>query len=87
MDEGEGGNPERGELVAENRGWRLFDLGKSPGGWSSLKLVSKVRRPKGNFWLGWNGQRLSKSKDAALLEANHPEVFDWVVDRLTVPAA
>ena len=87
MDEGEGGNPERGELVAENRGWRLFDLGKSPGGWSSLKLVSKVRRPKGSFWLGWNGQRLSKSKDAALLEANHPEVFDWVVDRLTVPAA
>lgn len=76
-----GNVPERGEVVAENRGWVLIEL-EAAGGWLKLKLVSKVARPKGNFWLDWNGERLAGSSDAKLLEANCPDVFDWVCEQL-----
>ena len=72
-----GNPPEVGELVAESRGYRLFVISAS-GDWQQLKLVSKLPAAKANFWLAWNGQRQAMGKDAVILNAHYPDVFDWV---------
>jgi hypothetical protein len=60
----------------------------SRNGWLSLKL-SANRRDHGrkrNWWLGWNGQRLARNHDAALLFAHHLEIYLWLLEVLdTLP--
>jgi hypothetical protein len=56
--------------------------------WLNLKLElrkpgRKGRREKRNWWLGWNGKRLARSSDAALLEKHEPEIYQWVIETLT----
>lgn len=76
-----GNVPGAGEVIAESRGWVLIELGETAG-WRNLKLCSKTERSKGNFWLAWNGERLSMSSDAGKLDAQHPDVFDWVCEAM-----
>jgi len=78
-----GNLPEVGEMVAESRGYRLFVTSNS-GDWQILKLVSKMPAAKANFWLAWNGQRMAMGKDAVILNAHYPDVFDWVVAQMVV---
>jgi hypothetical protein len=51
-------------------------------GWTNFKLElhSDKNWPKKNWWLAWNGQRLSRTKDAYLLERHQPEIYEWVID-------
>jgi len=80
MAEYDGNFVEHGLVVAESRGWVLFDLGDPPDDlWRKFKLVAKVKQRKANFWLASNGERLALSSDAVKLNTHHPEVFDWVV--------
>lgn len=51
--------------------------------WLSLKLVSVTPRRKRNWWFGWNGERLSRSRDTGLLAEHHPQIYEWVVGVLT----
>lgn len=79
-----GGNkPAAGELVCENRGWELFDLGDSDEmPWRRFKLLAKVKQRKANYWFAFNGERMAMGKDAVLLNTHFPDVFDWVLDSL-----
>lgn len=81
-----GNDPHRGTVLAETRGWVLFKI-EVNGEWLAVKLVSKVIQAKGNYWLGWNGDRLACNRDAAILNTCHPDVYDWVVSILELMAA
>jgi hypothetical protein len=63
--------------------FELFErVGKSGGGWRSLKLVRAGRHKKRNWWLGWNGERLARSSDAGKLYAHHGEVYEKILKYL-----
>lgn len=82
-----GNLPETGQwsLVAQNNGWWLLVDLESSGTWKTLKLGSKIYRyGKANFKLAWNGERLAKGDDHALLIDAYPEVEEWVIDKLVV---
>jgi len=53
--------------------------------WRSLKLVRLGKAKKSNWWFGWNGNRLSASKDEQLLSTHHPDIHDWVIGKLRTP--
>jgi hypothetical protein len=72
------------KILCEHSGWTLFDLGKPANGWISLKLIAEGRRPKNNWWLSWNGERLAKGRDCKLLIEHHPEIHAWVIGALQV---
>lgn len=58
---------------------------RSTAEWRSLKLIhtgGDAGKRKRNWWLGWNGERLSRNTDARHLAAHHPEVSAWVIARL-----
>ena len=58
---------------------------RSTSEWRSLKLVrtggDAVKR-KRNWYLGWNGERLSRNADTAHLAEHYPEIAAWVIARL-----
>lgn len=73
--------PDRGVAIAENVEWILFEMPHcNTSGWRSLKLVSKTRKHKANFWLGWNvsERRFSNCHDQQLLIENHPMAAQWI---------
>jgi hypothetical protein len=72
--------------IARTAGFVLFEY-SSADGWRNLKLARspQVRGIKSNWWLGWNGERLSRKRDARVLEEDEPEVFSWLVTVLTQP--
>jgi hypothetical protein len=74
-----GNDPDSGVVVAENEGWKIFEMQKkSQNQWLSLKAVSKVkRRNKANFWLAWNGDRFAAGKDLAIMVQHWPELYEW----------
>ena len=80
-----GNLPENGQwsVVAQNKGWwLLLDL-ETAGPWKTPKLGSKIHRySKANFKLAWNGERLAKGGDHALLIDVYPEVEEWAIDKL-----
>ena len=71
------------EVAHHPRGFTLFER-PSGNGWRNFKLVANQRRKKRNWWLGWNGERLSEGKDMKLLQEHEPEICEWVVDVLGV---
>ena len=71
-------------LVAHEDGatWILFGRQKSTG-WTSLKLIAEERAPfKANYWLGWNGSRLSKTRDEGLLLEGRPALHRALINKL-----
>ena len=79
------GNQPVGEgwkLLTENAGWQVWQREPGENGWRMLKLVSKVRRSKANFWLGSNGERFANGSDFLLLTEHYPETAEWLADVL-----
>ena len=71
-------------LIAAKDGFALFERG-STSVWRSLKLVlqvSEAGKMKRNWWIAWNGERISRSSDAKHLAAHHPEIRQWVIETL-----
>ena len=62
------------KLIAQIPGWSLYDRLSPNGGWISLKLVASGKLPKRHWWLGFNGTRMSRNRDAELLEQHQPEI-------------
>lgn len=52
-------------------------------GWRSLKLVLNGKSKKRTWWLGWNGDRLSRNADTRLLATDHPQIHEWVISILS----
>ena len=55
--------------------------------WRSFKLEKRVpgRRKWGtkrNWWIGWNGERLSRNRDVGIMAQYDPELMAWVVETL-----
>ena len=73
--------------IATVDGWQIFDRpGAARGGWRSIVIRAPFRPSrktgrKANFWIGWNGERVSTNADARRLE-KHGEVFKRVVETL-----
>jgi hypothetical protein len=64
-------------------GFVLFERpSKANEVWRSLKLTCSERRKKRNWWLGWNGERLARNRDAGLLAEHDPEVYAWVIQEM-----
>jgi hypothetical protein len=73
----------RSVLIAEtDPAWRLYHRPwADKGAWRSLYLRRNVRKgsaPKTTFWLGWNGSRLKRCRDAHILTLYHPDIYSWV---------
>jgi hypothetical protein len=71
--------------LAINGAFTLYERrGRSSDRWLSPKLVRDPREAgqQNCWWLGWDGQRLSRSSDAGKLAKHHPEVLQWVIDVL-----
>jgi hypothetical protein len=62
------------KLIAQTPGWSLYDRLVPGEGWINLKLVGSGTLPKRNWWLGFNGTRLLRSRDAGLLEQHQPDI-------------
>ena len=71
------------KLIAQIPGWSLYDRLSPSGGWISLKLVASGKLPKRHWWLGFNGTRMSRNRDAELLEQHQPDIYAWVVHSLS----
>jgi hypothetical protein len=71
-------------LIAHKDEWTLFEVvDRSCNGWKSLHLRrSGARLPKGSWWLGWNGERLARNHDLAVLAEHHEDVLRWVCEVL-----
>lgn len=66
-------------VVAENAGW-LLQAGpvQAESPWRTLKLSSKIGRPySANYWLAWNGCRLSENTELDKLRSADPETAEW----------
>ena len=73
-----GNDPAESILVAESRGWKLFDRGDDAGlAWRRFKLVAMVFQAKANFHLAFNGDRFAMGRDAQLLSDHFPDTFAW----------
>lgn len=64
--------------------WQLFELAqRSTDEWRALKLIARAPRPKANYWLGWNGKRMSNGVDWCALRLREPAVAEWLLAVLT----
>ena len=51
--------------------------------WVPLKVVAQMPVPnKANYYMKWNGERLSGEKDAILLAEHRPDLCDAIVEKL-----
>jgi hypothetical protein len=66
--------------VKHHEEWTLYEVSRlSLNGWKSLHLKrSGLGAPKTSWWLGWNGERLARNRDLALLAEHHGDVLNWV---------
>src|SRR5579883_837097 len=75
-------------LAVHHDGFKLFHrLDHGDAEWRSLKLVliptgEPPPHNKRNWHLGWNGERLARTRDARLLYEQHPAVADWLIAEL-----
>lgn len=73
-----------GEILGRSGKFVLTELvASSANGWRSIKLVHDGNAPKRNWWLGWNGERLSRNADTRLLATHQPQIHDWVISILS----
>jgi len=71
------------KLIAQIPGWSLYDRLAPGEGWISLKLVGSSKLTKRSWWFGFNGTRMSRNRDVALLEQHQPDIYAWVVRSLS----
>ena len=65
--------------IASHGPWKVVECtAYSKGGWRSVKVY--LNRPaRKNVWrLGFKGAHSSRSHDAGIFTAYHPDVFEWV---------
>lgn len=73
-------------LAEYDGGWKLFDLGPTGNGWTTLHLTRpKKGNPKHSWWFAHNGERLAQSSDLVKLTAHHPEIAAQVAATLALP--
>ena len=69
-------------IVAQQDRWLLWHrTDKTRGEWHSFKLERlgpQKRYEKSNWWVGHNGQRLARNRDAGFLRQHEPETYAWV---------
>lgn len=54
---------------------------KNVAGWFGVKICSvKKIRNKANYWLAWNGERFSNSKDLDTMKLNRISLFNKVIN-------
>ena len=70
-------------FVAESKEMELWEFPKKERmGWKNFYM--RLKRPKNNvrakrtWWFGWNGERLSRCRDAKLLKPHQPETYRWL---------
>ena len=68
-------------FVAETQEMELWEFPKRPDTeWRNfymrLKKPEKSVRVKRAWWFSWNGERLSRHRDAKLLKAHRPETYN-----------
>jgi hypothetical protein len=64
--------------------WRVWWWGNS-GAWHNLKVEAPwraSRKRKKWFHLGWNGERLARSKESRILDEHHFELAQRLIDEL-----
>lgn len=68
--------PSGGRFVGGIDCWNVW-LRYNGNHWVTVKLTLRrpKRGPKGNFWLGWNGERFAKNLDYATLQAHYPDLL------------
>jgi hypothetical protein len=66
-------------MVAQQGKWRLYlRAAKDADDWSSFKLEARPSpRHKANWWLGCNGERLARNRDAQLLAKHEAAGYAW----------
>ena len=79
--------PANGVLLAAARidgaRWELYEVfykNREPDEcWQSLKLIVRARRPKANYWIGWNieEERFSNARDWRTLKEREPAAAAW----------
>ena len=49
-------------------------------GWWTLKVAADGEAPnKGNYWMAWNGERIAMGREAKIMKANRPRLFEDIV--------
>ena len=79
-----------GKIIARHpQGFDLCVRDRYGRGWVNLKLTATGSTPtrKRNWYMGWNGERLSRSSDTAALATHLPDVFSWVMQVLRFGAS
>ncbi len=62
--------------------WIIY-VGPTIKEWVNIKVVySGMVKYKANYWLAWNGQRLSNVLDTRIMQMRNPQLFDAVVGAL-----
>jgi len=71
--------------VFEDRQWiiSVVDAWKRDG-WFNFCLMRKGFAKKNKFYLGYSidSKRLTKNKDAKVLDEYHPEMRSWLIDKI-----
>jgi hypothetical protein len=50
--------------------------------WQSLTLTASGEISKHSWYFGWNGDRLSNTRDHGRLVKRYPEIYEWVLAKL-----
>lgn len=72
-------------MASRDGGWVLYHNqagDKAP--WRNLMLARYYAGMKSAYFFGWDGKRISNSRDAVLLKKHHPEVHAWVAQSCRV---
>lgn len=63
--------------------WRVYAR-ESDNGWHSIRVAAnKPMQNKASYWLGWNGSRISYSRDASVMQDGRPGLLEKVVSILS----
>lgn len=66
--------------------WAFYMWPTNEEGWGMIKLAAHgVVKRKANFWMGWNGERLARTTDAAALAYRRPHLHAALMELLQGP--
>jgi len=75
-------------IIEHQDAWLLVEHDKRNGnGWANLKLINvdgakNGKRRKYIWSFGWNGERISKTRDSEWLRKYAPQIHQWVLEKL-----
>jgi hypothetical protein len=62
--------------------WIIY-IGPTVRDWTNIKVVCDGRsKHKANYWMAWNGSRLSNVQDARIMELNSPQLIAAVTQAM-----